>query len=68
MKITDYRVENWLTLGDLIAGVKLAVADGWQPIGGVAVEREVIFGDGKRRTQYLQAMIRTEQPKAKGKQ
>ena len=67
MKTTDYSVLMCPTITELVVAVKTAMASGWQPVGSVSVEREVAQLDGSLRTQYLQAMIRTEQPKARTK-
>ena len=63
MKISDYDVVVGSNLESLVLGTMVAIEKGWQPIGGISVEREVVQLDGSLRTQYLQAMIRTEQPK-----
>lgn len=64
MKTTDYRILTDDCAGDLSAQVKAAIAEGWQPIGGVALA----FTTGKMLYEseesyfptFAQAMIKPE--------
>jgi len=51
VKIVDYMVVDNSNLSYFQAAIREAIADGWQPLGGVSV-----------RTHYYQAMVKYETP------
>lgn len=57
MKIVDYTTVTGDDSRDLVNNVKNAIADGWQPIGGVVVH---VFGGPNNEVILVQAMVKYE--------
>ena len=60
---TEYQIVGGIGTAELSRFVTEEIAAGWQPLGGIAVEPESVQPNGVRCSVFLQAMIRTEQPK-----
>lgn len=60
--ITDYCVEEHISLSALVKAVAIMLEGGWKPIGGIAVQVEVYHSREHNAvdctTTYLQAMVR----------
>lgn len=60
MKIVEYKIARGVD-GNLAEAVNQMIADGWQPLGGLAAVVSTVRGYGaKRQHVYSQAMVRYE--------